>query len=112
MIASFNRHLGVVTFLVEHGATIDLQDKEGNTALHYAVRSNSLEVAHKLLYFGASQLYNKRQLTPLLLTSNLCMTSLVEGLINRPECTKEQRIDALRRRLRELFHPGMSFTPG
>lgn len=36
MEASGDGHIDVVTFLVEHGANIDLQDKNGNTALHYA----------------------------------------------------------------------------
>ena len=37
MTASKCGHVSAVTFLVEHGANMDLQDKEGNTALHYAV---------------------------------------------------------------------------
>ena len=96
MIASWSGHVNVVNFLVEHGADVDLQDKNGDTALHYAVHRNSLEVANKLLSLGASQLYNKRRFTPLLFASNKAhMTAMVESLINRPECTKEQRIDAL-----------------
>jgi len=101
MIASCNRHENVVNFLVQHGANMDLQDTDGDTALHYAVRGDALEIAHKLMSLGASQLYNKQRLTPLLLASNncdgrnQCMTAMVELLINRPECTKEQRIDAL-----------------
>ena len=96
MIASKNGHVSAVTFLVEHRANMDLQDKEGNTALHYAVIGNATEVCNKLLTLGASlQLYNNDQLTPLLLASNESKIQMVEELIKRPECTKEQRIDAL-----------------
>ena len=95
MTASEYGHVNVVTFLVEHGAKMDLQDRKGNTAFHYAVRFSSTDVACKLLTLGASQLYNNDQLTPLLLASNQSKFSVVEKLIKQPECTKEQRIDAL-----------------
>ena len=99
MIASLFGHENIVTFLVEQGAYIDIQDIEGNTALHLAIEQNddeqSAEVANKLLAFGASQLYNNERLTPLLLASNNCNALVVENFIKRPECTAEQRIDAL-----------------
>ena len=44
---------------------------------------------------GASQLPNGLGLTPLLYACDECSIELVEHIINRPECTKEQRIDAL-----------------
>ena len=95
MLASQNGHVNVVTILVEYGAKMDLQDSNGDTALHYAVRGNSSDVVHRLLNLGASQLFNNQRLTPLLLACNRCMISVVEDLIKSPECTKEQRIDAL-----------------
>ena len=95
MIASYMGHVDVVNCLVKHGADINAQDKQGDTALHFAVRRNSLQAAYTLLTLGASQVYNNERLTPLLLASNLCMTSMVDTFIERPECTKEQRIDAL-----------------
>lgn len=39
---------------MEHGADVDLQDKNGDTALRYAVRCDSPEVAQNLLTLGAS----------------------------------------------------------
>ena len=56
MIASLtDGHVNVVSFLVEHGANMDLQDKnEAHTALHYAVLGEKIEVAQKLLSLGAS----------------------------------------------------------
>ena len=95
MIAVKRKRENAVTFLVEHGANLDLQDKDGNTALHHAITCGFDTVVHKLLDFGAAQLYNKDSSTPLLLASDKCVAFMVEELINRPECTKEQSIDAL-----------------
>lgn len=95
MIASNYSHMEKVNFLVEQGANLDVQDNNGNTALHYAILGNSSVAVHSLLSFGACQLYNSNRLTPLLLASNHCKISLVEDLIKRPECSREQRIDAL-----------------
>ena len=95
MKASLNRNMNAVAFLVKHGANMDQQDKNGETALHYAVNGNSSEVLYKLLSLGASQVHNSRGLTPLLLASNKCNISIVEDLMKMPEYTKEQRIDAL-----------------
>ena len=95
MIASYMGHVNAVNCLVKHGADINAQNKQGDIALHFAVRRSSLQVAYNLLTLGATQVYNNERLTPLLLASNLCMTSMVDTFIERPECTKEQRIDAL-----------------
>ena len=88
-------NVSVVTFLTEHGANIDLQDKNGNTALHYAVCRCPLEAVHHLVTLGASHMCNNKGFTPLLLASNTGRSRLVEYLIQRPEMTKEQRIDSL-----------------
>ena len=94
--ACYRGHLSIVTYLVEKGAFIDLQAKEGSTALHLAVEEGHLKIVRELLARGASHsLANNRGLTPLLYACDLCSIEIVEYLINRPECTKEQRIDAL-----------------
>ena len=95
MVACYNGHMNVVTYLIERGAKMDLQDKKGNTALHSAVHEGRLEIANKLLALGASKLPNIQRLTPLLLASDCCKIDMVEYLIKRPECTKEQRIEGL-----------------
>ena len=95
MLASWCGNVNAAIFLLEHGANIDVQDKDGNTALHHAVCHKSSEVAHKLATLGSSQLHNNDRLTPLLLAGKECMISTVETFIETPECTKEQRIDAL-----------------
>ena len=95
MVACYHGHMNVVTYLIERGANMDLQDKQGNTVLHYAVERCRFEIANELLALGASQLPNIKRLTPLLFASNNCKIDMVEYLIKRPECTKEQRIEGL-----------------
>ena len=88
-------HLSIITYLINKGAFVDLQAKDGNTALHYAVKMGHLEIVSQLLSLGASQLPSNQGLTPLLYACDNCSVEIVEYLIKRPECTKEQRIDAL-----------------
>ena len=95
MAACYYGHVSVVTYLINKGAFMDLQAKNGNTALHYAAQRGHLETVSQLLALGASQLPNNQGLTPLLHACDLRSIEMVEYLINRPECTKEQRIDAL-----------------
>ena len=96
MAACYYGHVSVVTYLINKGAFMDLQYQDsGNTALHDAVKRGYLEMVSKLLALGASQLPNNQGLTPLLHACDLRSIEMVEYLINRPECTKEQRIDAL-----------------
>ena len=93
--AAASGHLDVVKLFINKGAFVDLQDKDGDTALHYAVKGGHLEIVSELLALGASQLPNNLGLTPLLYACDECFIEMVEHIINRPECTKEQRIDAL-----------------
>ena len=95
MMACFRGHLSVVTYLINKGAFMDLQGKDDRTALHHAVQGGHLKIVSELLALGASQLPNNLGLTPLLYACDECFIEIVEYLINRPECTKEQRIDAL-----------------
>ena len=94
-VACYRGHLSVVTYLINKGAIMDLQCNDGSTALHSAVEQSHLEIVSQLLALGASQLPNNQGLTPLLYAGNKCSIEIVEYLIKRPECTKEQRINAL-----------------
>ena len=86
---SGNRMLSVIdNYLIQ-------QRKVGCTALHDAVERGHLKIVSELLALGASQLPNGLGLTPLLYACDQRSIELVEHIINRPECTKEQRIDAL-----------------
>ena len=98
MIASSICDVKEVTLLIEHGAKVDLQDQNGDTALHYAARVEDKTSANfcRLLTAGASFLCkNSQGLTPLLEASNKGNIEIVECVIKQPEITKEQRIDAL-----------------
>ena len=95
MIACQCGHMNAVSFLIEHGANMDLQDKNGDTALHYAVSAGAVDT---LLDLGALHLIpvcNKHGLTPLLQASKRRNSEKVKCLIQRPEITKEQKIEAL-----------------
>ena len=95
MLASRDDHVNVVTFLIKHGADVDLQDKDGDIALHYAASSSLPEIVETLLNLGASHMCNHQGLTPLHQASISANIAVVEYLIQRPEITREQRVDAL-----------------
>ena len=95
MVTCYKGHPNVATYLVKHGANINLQDNEGSSCLHYASKGGHFHLACELLALGAKQTQNRNRLTPLLEASNDCKIEMVEWFINRPECSKEQRIDAL-----------------
>ena len=95
MITCHSGHLDVASYLVKHGANINLQDDDGRSCLHYASKRGRVQLVCELLALGAKQTQNRNRLTPLLEASNDCKIEMVEWFINRPECSKEQRIDAL-----------------
>ena len=98
MIASSICDVREITLLIEHGAKVGLQDQNGDTALHYAAGVEDKTSANfcRLLTAGASFLCkNSEGLTPLLEASNKGNIEIVECVIEQPEVTKEQRIDAL-----------------
>ena len=102
MQASCNNDVKKVAMLIENGAKVDLQDVDGNTALHHAVLNShdsheyTPDICLALLTAKASiHLCNSQGWTPLLLASKNCIKSAVEILIKHPEVTKEQRANAL-----------------
>ena len=95
MLTCHNGHLDVASYLVKYGANINLQDNAGHSCLHYASKRGDVQLVCELLALGAKQTQNLNRLTPLLEASNDCKIEMVEWFINRPECSKEQRIDAL-----------------
>ena len=102
MQASSKSDVKKVAMLIENGAKVDLQDGNGNTALHHAVLNSydsheyTPEICCALLTAKASiHLCNSQGWTPLLLASENCIKSAVEILIKHPEVTKEQRANAL-----------------
>ena len=95
MVTCDNGHLDVTSYLVKHGANINLQDNDGRSCLHCASKGGHVQVVCELLSSGPKQIQNLNRLTPLLEASNNCKIEMVEWFINRPECSKEERIDAL-----------------
>ena len=95
MLTCHNGHLDVASYLVKHGANINLHDNQGSSCLHRASEGGHVQLACELLALGAKQTQNLDRLTPLLEASNNCKIEMVEWFINRPECSKEERIDAL-----------------
>ena len=104
MQASCNNDVKKVAMLIENGAKVDLQDLDGNTALHHAVLNSydslgferTPDICLALLTAKASiHLCNSQGWTPLLLASTNCIESVVEILLKQPGVTKEQRPNAL-----------------
>ena len=101
MLASRNTDVKKVAMLIENGAKVDLQDVDGNTALHHAMLNSddsleyTSEICLALLTAKASNLCNSHGWTPLLLASKNCIESVVEKFSKQPEVTKEQKANAL-----------------
>ena len=95
MTTCHSGHLDVASYLLKHGAHINLQDNDERSCLHYASKQGHVQLVCELLASGAKQTRNLNRLTPLLEASNNCKIEMVEWFINRSECSKEQRIDAL-----------------
>ena len=72
MIAAQKGHVSVATFLIEHGANVDLQDENGNTALHHTLYGSdvSCEILSCLTGSGADvNGVNKVKHTPLMIAA-------------------------------------------
>ena len=67
----------------------------GNTALHDCAESGSIEIMKLLLKYKASMEKDAYGMTPLLAASVAGYAKIVEYLIGRPECNKQEKIDAL-----------------
>ncbi|XP_022780309.1 protein fem-1 homolog B-like [Stylophora pistillata] len=96
MMACHGCYLDIASYLIEHGADIELQDSiNRDTCLHYAARMGHVDVVDKLLSLRAEQNQNDKGVTPLFEACFHCKIEVVEYFIKRPDCSKEQRIDAL-----------------
>jgi len=66
IVACCNGNGPAIEFLMSNLANPLLQDKDGNTALHWAARHGRLEICHKLVSYGARiHDHDKCDLTPL-----------------------------------------------
>ena len=66
LILSVKQNLESITkLLLEKGVDVNIQNKEGNTALHYALSGKNFIIADLLKKFGAKEdLYNALGYTP------------------------------------------------
>ena len=94
-VACYHGLFNVDDILAVAGTYLIQQCNVGRTALHDAAERGHLKIVSELLALGASQLPNGVGLTPLLSACVSCSIEMVEHIIKRPECTKEQRINAL-----------------
>ncbi|VEN59219.1 unnamed protein product [Callosobruchus maculatus] len=82
MIASYKGHLDVVSFLLETGADPNEKALCGATALHFAAECG---------YFSADD----AGMTPIMTAAERSRGDVVEYLVERPEISLEERIEAL-----------------
>ncbi|CAF1113190.1 unnamed protein product [Adineta steineri] len=94
MLCASRRHFNLVKYLInELKCNINNQDENGQTALYYAVRSNSYEIIKFLLENGAINIRDKlRNITPLMRAALYGEINLVE--LFHDYCTDLEWIEA------------------
>lgn len=95
MISSFRGHIDVVTYLLSKNADPDAKAYCGATALHFAAEHGHLEIVKKLLKSGAKISKNNIGMTPLLSAAERTKSEVVEYLIRKSWCSKEESVEAL-----------------
>ncbi|EFA05982.1 protein fem-1 homolog B isoform X2 [Tribolium castaneum] len=95
MIAAYKGHLDVVSFLLEHGANANEKALCGATALHFAAECGHLPVVKELLKYNAVFSTNDSGMTPIKAAAERTRADVVEYLVERPEISKEEQIEAL-----------------
>ncbi|XP_068896437.1 protein fem-1 homolog B isoform X1 [Tenebrio molitor] len=95
MIAAYKGHLDVVSFLLENGANPNEKALCGATALHFAAECGHLPVVKELLKYDAIFSTNDSGMTPIKAAAERTRAEVVEYLVERPEITKEEQIEAL-----------------
>lgn len=95
MISAFRGHLDVVSYLLSKEADPDAKAYCGATALHFAAEHGHLEIVKKLLKCGANISKNNMGMTPLLSAAERTKSEVVEYLIKKSWCSKEESVEAL-----------------
>lgn len=95
MIACYKGHYEIAKYLLEKGADVNRKSVKGNTALHDCAESGSLEIMKLLLSYNAQMEQDAYGMSPLLAAAVAGYNTIVEFLIEREECTKQEKIDAL-----------------
>ena len=85
----------MVQYLLEKGADPECATSEGKTALHEAACSGHLAISKLLVETGLTMTKDNDGLTPLMMAAVNGKSDMVEYLSTLPECSREDRIDAL-----------------
>ena len=95
MISCYKGHQEVVQYLLSVGADPNSKALCGASALHFSAEIGNVPIVHCLLDHGAVMEANEHGMTPLKAAAERCQAVMVDFLIERPEISKEQKIDAL-----------------
>ncbi|GJQ66144.1 putative ankyrin repeat protein [Trypoxylus dichotomus] len=95
MIAAYKGHLDVVSFLLENGADPNEKANCGATALHFAAECGHTAIVGELLDYNAKFSTNDVGMTPIKAAAERTRRDVVELLVERPEISKEEKIEAL-----------------
>jgi hypothetical protein len=75
-------HAEVINLLLDHGADVNAQDRQGWTPLHHAVRGNQIAVVRQLIGRGANlEIRGYLGRTPLLMAAQLGQGEIFEILV-------------------------------
>lgn len=81
--------------MLEKGANPDERALCGATALHFSAECGHLPVVKELLKYNAKLTRNENNMTPLLSAAERTRADVVEFLIDLPQISKMERIEAL-----------------
>lgn len=95
MIAAYKGHIDIVSFLLENGANPNERALCGATALHFSAECGHVDVVKELLDYGAICYANYTGMTPIKSAAERTRHKVVEYLVERPEISKEEQIEAL-----------------
>lgn len=83
-----------VNFLLDKGADPNKKAYCGATALHFAAECGHCTIVCELLKYEAKMTKSVSGMTPLITAAERTRAEVVECLVQRPEVTKEEIIDA------------------
>jgi len=95
MISCYKGHQEVVEYLLNAGADPNTKALCGASALHFSAEIGNVPIVQCLLDHGARMEPNEHGMTPLKAAAERCQAVMVDFLIERPEITVEQQIEAL-----------------
>ena len=95
MISCYKGHQEVVKYLLSIGANPNAKALCGASALHFSAEIGNVPIVQCLLEHGAKMEPNEHGMTPLKAAAERCQAVMVDFLVERPEISKVQKIEAL-----------------